>query len=114
METVPTYSLLIIFYMLLGALSGMANALIGHQRRGPPLTPPQILPLTFALIGVVYLILGLGEMRTGVPLYVYIPVVMMWWVGNYFGKTVVPAEWSMIGLNCAVFVGAIAIYHIGL
>ena len=115
MESVPTYSLLLIFYMLLGTVSGTAGALVDIRNERQQQTPLyQVVPLILGLIAYIYVILGMGEMRSGAPIYTYLPVLLMWWAGSRFGKTILPGDWQMAGLHCAFFSAAVAIYHFGL
>lgn len=113
MDTVPTYSQLLIFYALLGTVNGTALAIAeGHDRYR--LAMYQTIPALLGLVAFVYVVLGIGEMRGGVPIYAYLPILLLWWAGSRFGKTIVPGDWGAAGFPCTFFGIAVAIYHYGL
>lgn len=115
MDSTSTYSLLLLFYALLGAVIGTAHALSARRSNGTYHLPTyQAVPVLLGLAAFFYMLLGLGEMRGRGPLYAYLPIFLMWWAGTSLGRTIVPRDWQMAGFPLAFFILAVLIYHLGL
>ena len=111
MLTIENYALILIFYSLVGTLQGIGNA----HFDGRALTSTgryRYLYIVCGGIGLVYAFLGLLWMSLAPALYVYLPVLLLWWGGLRFGRLFYPIPDRSIALFvslCAI--GVISIHH---
>ena len=110
MLTIENYALILIFYSLVGTLQGMGNAYFNG--RASTSVRYNFGYIVCAGIGLVYAFLGLLWFGLAPALYVYLPVLLLWWGGLRFGRLLFPIPDRGIALFVIICVTAvISIYY---
>lgn len=113
MTTVENYALVLIFYVLVGTLQGVGNASLAAERAGVVKNHPGYLVCSGA--GLIYAFLGIGSFGRVGAIYVYLPVLLLWWAGNRFGRRLYPiADLAIRSFIAACLLGSASIYHFAL
>lgn len=91
MDSVSTYSLPLIFYTLVGAVSSPTGAF--SESRNSDTYNLAAYQTVSLLLGLVCLRdSGNGVMRDGIPIYAYLLVLVIWFAGSRSGKTILPGD----------------------
>lgn len=65
-----------------------------------------------ASAALVYGFLGIGIFEGGHPLYIYLPVVLLWWSGGLFGSSLFPVSERGIGIPVTLGLAtAVLLFH---
>jgi hypothetical protein len=109
--TVEKYSLALVFYSLLGVILGLGRSCLDADRRGLSF-PHKGMYLFGACSALVYGFLGIGIFEGGHSLYIYLPVVLLWWGGGLFGSSLFPISERGIGIPVTLALGmAVLLFH---
>jgi hypothetical protein len=109
MLTIENYALVLIFYALVGTLQGIGNA---HFDGRVPRGLYSFGYLLCSAIGLVYALLGVLWFGFVPAIYVYLPVLLLWWGGLRFGRLFYPVPDRLMAtfvLACAI--GVVSIHY---
>jgi hypothetical protein len=109
MEPLQIYALLLIFYGLTGAVQGAGTASVKATSAGK--VAPQLVPCLLALVAMAYGFLGLGSIKYGSALYIYLPILLIWWAGLSLGKNMWSRELWFHALLAVCMLVAVLLYH---
>lgn len=111
MLTVEKYSLALIFYALVGVAQGLGRAYLAADRRGLSI-PNKGMYLLGAGVAIVYGFLGIGIFGGTNALYIYVPVLLLWWSGGLFGSSLFPVSDRSIGIPVTLGLAtAVLLFH---
>lgn len=111
MLTVENYSLALLFYFFVGISLGVGTAALDARQSGVEVRRKGLYVLG-ACLALVYGFLGLGVFGGGLALYIYIPVLLVWWTGKIFGASLFPVgDLAIAGPIFAGLCFSVFLYH---